>query len=152
MGDREDLAQALREIRRLVPHATAVKLETSDQNEGYGFILKDVLTDGQPLSSTSPALLRDLESAVHEHLCDIDWDGAVGENKNGFATIQLVERDPAPTPTIDQVMAYEQGDMDEGDVPWFFQGLIDSGMAWQLQGSYGRAARDLINSGICHEA
>lgn len=31
-----------------------------------------------------------------------------------------------------------------------WQHLIDTGMCWQLQGWFGRTARDLIESGICH--
>lgn len=31
-----------------------------------------------------------------------------------------------------------------------WQQLIDTGLAWQLQGSFGRTAQALIDSGICH--
>jgi len=31
-----------------------------------------------------------------------------------------------------------------------YQFLIDSGVVWQLQGTYGRTARDLIEAGKCH--
>ncbi len=30
-----------------------------------------------------------------------------------------------------------------------WQHLIDTGLVWHLQGSFGRAAIDLINSGVC---
>lgn len=50
---------------------------------------------------------------------------------------------------LDQILAYEQGEMDESEFIIFFQDLIDTGFAWQLQGSYGRTARSLIASGDC---
>lgn len=50
---------------------------------------------------------------------------------------------------IDQIIAFEDGELDEADTVDLFQGLIDSGQAWRLQGSYGRTARDLIQAGRC---
>ncbi len=51
--------------------------------------------------------------------------------------------------SFDKIMAYEQGEMNEEECLDFFQGLIDTGLAWRLQGSYGRTAMSLINSGYC---
>ena len=43
----------------------------------------------------------------------------------------------------------EEATQEEHIKAW--QHLIDTGLAWQLQGSFGRAARWLIEQGICHE-
>lgn len=50
---------------------------------------------------------------------------------------------------IEQIIAFENGELDDQQTISFFQQLIDSGMAWSLQGSYGRMARALIEEGYC---
>jgi len=42
----------------------------------------------------------------------------------------------------------EPADEDTQIAAW--QCLIDSGIVWQLQGSFGRTADNLIQQGICH--
>ena len=49
---------------------------------------------------------------------------------------------------VDRIMAYEQGDMDQEDMLQFFQELIDTGLAFKLQGHYGRTATRLIEAGL----
>ena len=49
---------------------------------------------------------------------------------------------------LDQMMAWENGDLDEDQTVELFQKLVDSGLAWQLQGCYGRMAAALIESGL----
>ena len=39
---------------------------------------------------------------------------------------------------------------DENEFIKAWQFLIDSGMAWSLQGRFGRTAKQLIEEGICH--
>lgn len=48
---------------------------------------------------------------------------------------------------IDNLMAYESGDLSDEECIELFQDLVDSGLAWQLQGHYGRTAQNLINLG-----
>lgn len=45
------------------------------------------------------------------------------------------------------IIAYESGDLDDESTLELFQHLVDSGLAWQLQGSYGRTAHALIEQG-----
>lgn len=52
---------------------------------------------------------------------------------------------------VDKIMAWEGGDMDDKAEIEFFQELIDNGMAWTLQGVYGRTAQALIDRGDCHK-
>jgi hypothetical protein len=47
------------------------------------------------------------------------------------------------------ISQYENGEMDDEQTISFFQQLINTGMAWNLQGSYGRMADRLIQSGRC---
>ena len=49
----------------------------------------------------------------------------------------------------DMIVRYEMGELDELDCIALFQELIDTGLAWQLQGSYGRTATALIEAGYC---
>jgi hypothetical protein len=51
---------------------------------------------------------------------------------------------------VNAIMLIE-GDVDatEDEIIAAFQSLIDSGVVWNLQGSYGRAAHALIEAGHC---
>lgn len=55
------------------------------------------------------------------------------------------------TDLLNEIMEYESGDMSDDRIVAFFQKLINTGLAWQLQGSYGRTAKALIDAGYCTE-
>ena len=45
---------------------------------------------------------------------------------------------------INDVIKYEEGSMSNDEVISFFQYLVNSGIAWSLQGHYGRMAMYLL--------
>lgn len=50
--------------------------------------------------------------------------------------------------TVDFIIGYEEGTLDEETLIEGFQALVDSNLVWQLQGHYGRTAVQLINAGL----
>ena len=50
---------------------------------------------------------------------------------------------------LDDIIDYENGDMDWDRIVNFFQNLIDYGYAWRLQGHYGRTAMNMVEEGFC---
>tara|TARA_R110000803_G_scaffold45861_3_gene96376 strand:+ start:971 stop:1159 length:189 start_codon:yes stop_codon:yes gene_type:complete len=48
----------------------------------------------------------------------------------------------------ERMISYESGELDQQQTLSLFQELINSGLAWQLQGHYGRTATALIDAGL----
>lgn len=46
------------------------------------------------------------------------------------------------------IIAFESGELDADKIVELFQRLVDTGLAWQLQGHYGRTAMSLIEAGL----
>lgn len=49
---------------------------------------------------------------------------------------------------VDQMIAHEQGALDEAGTLALFQELVNTGAAWNLQGHYGRTATRLLDAGL----
>ena len=52
----------------------------------------------------------------------------------------------------DMIIKYEMGKLEWRDTIALFQELIDNGMAWSLQGHYGKMAKALIEQGYCEQS
>lgn len=57
--------------------------------------------------------------------------------------------EPRGRDTCGLLMQYEEGRMNSDEQVEFFQHLIDTGLAWTLQGHYGRTAMALVQAGQC---
>jgi hypothetical protein len=53
-----------------------------------------------------------------------------------------------PYDRVNAIIAYETGELDEEKTIELFQHLVNTGLAWQLQGHYGRTASALIEAGV----
>jgi hypothetical protein len=51
---------------------------------------------------------------------------------------------------LDDMIAWENGELDDDGTVALFQRLVNSGLAWSLQGAYGRQAMALIRAGYVH--
>jgi hypothetical protein len=49
---------------------------------------------------------------------------------------------------VDDIIKWESGEMTQAEEIEFFQGLVDSGEAWRLQGVYGRQADAMLQAGV----
>ena len=49
---------------------------------------------------------------------------------------------------FDQILAYEQGELDFNETLALFQDLVDTGLAWELQGSFGRMAASFLRDDL----
>jgi|TARA_R110000823_G_scaffold285993_2_gene404395 hypothetical protein len=52
---------------------------------------------------------------------------------------------------VGQIMAFEQGELEDSEVYALFQFLLDSGMIYSLQGSFQRMAEDLLVAGMIEQ-
>lgn len=54
-----------------------------------------------------------------------------------------------PYDHVGAIIEFESGTLSDEGIVELFQHLIDTGLAWQLQGMYGRTAKALIDAGHC---
>ncbi len=53
---------------------------------------------------------------------------------------------------VGKIIDYENAELEDTEMIELFQELINNGMAWTLQGHYGRTAAALIEGGHCSPA
>ncbi len=51
------------------------------------------------------------------------------------------------TNVLGTLIQYEEGELDDTETLDLFQELVNTGIVWELQGSYGRTAQALLEAG-----
>lgn len=54
-------------------------------------------------------------------------------------------------PDVSKLVAWESGELSDDETIELFQELVSSGLAWQLQGTYGRTAAAMLEAGLISE-
>jgi len=60
-----------------------------------------------------------------------------------------IKKPSSQSPTTEDYIKFEEEGMELEEDRKFTQKMINSGQAWSMQGSYGRHAMDMIESGQC---
>lgn len=63
-------------------------------------------------------------------------------------TDSTAQVDNRPYDYVGAIIDFEDGNLSEDETIRLFQYLVDTGLAWRLQGSYGRTANSLIEAGL----
>lgn len=75
--------------------------------------------------------------------------GFVGESEMfATASYKQAQEDAAAYDLVGKMVDFETGLLSDEETVMLFQYLVDTGMAWSLQGSYGRLAENLIMMGL----
>lgn len=110
------------------------------------------------MSKTDPRYLETLSREVDRLARAISIPGSkvtntelkAAQNRYDDALLAALKHDEKCFDHVAFIMAYEAGKLEHDEVVEGFQQLISSGLLMHLQGSYHRAAFDLIEAGLCH--
>lgn len=104
--DAADLYDSRRIVREHAPGATAIRVQTSDQEVGVGFVIYDVQdATGAWLADTDANLIEKIEQETFQHMSSIAWR-SIPTDKHGDATIELDGWPALPEATAEATPAY----------------------------------------------
>lgn len=127
-------------------HALASADENFRDDRGFSIYELSTLADAPVVPLRWETITRETQfAAALAYLTDVAADYLRNGDVECHCGDQAAERD-----VVDQIIAFENGELELEEVYDLFQRLIDDGTVWHLQGSYGRAAAQLIEAGICH--
>lgn len=129
----ETLDRFFRLVKQHHPDAKRVAFETSDQSGGYGFVAMHYYSD----DGDEPHLFA--SEIEHEIFLDIDWNGIMKEDDQGYATLDIPFE-----PKYHAVKMFETTNMPSEVAKTLHEGdhLEPDGICGYVVGSVGACCRD----------
>lgn len=109
----------------------------------------DALFDNMPPAKARITAVK-LSGRMVEIPMDADGEAIVRDLADVAKAISSDKANTVETPMslADEIIAYESGELNDDEIVAMFQRLVNTGLAWQLQGHYGRTAREMLNAGL----
>lgn len=89
--DARRFAELKRIVKGIVPDATSIDLETTDQATGSGFLVMDVIRNHDRADLVDQDVIDKISDEASDVLWELRWNASVGEDKHGYAEVDLTD-------------------------------------------------------------
>lgn len=133
-------------------HLEGIKCPDCGQEDRFiiaASVKVEVTDDGADIASPFYGTGFEWDDDSYTRCPECDREGTLKDfSLNRVQAVPEGTQERRPLDLVGAIIAYESGELDQAGTVELFQHLVDTGTAWQLQGSIGRTARDMIEAGL----